>query len=35
MKKLLSLLLVAVLLLGTTSALAAQKVGVAMPTNSL
>jgi len=35
MKKILSLLLVTVLLLGTASAFAAQKVGVAMPTNSL
>ncbi len=35
MKKLLSLLLVSVLLLGTTSAFAAQKVGVSMPTKSL
>ncbi|HSK68614.1 MAG TPA: multiple monosaccharide ABC transporter substrate-binding protein [Candidatus Limnocylindria bacterium] len=35
MKKTLCLLLVSVLLLGTASALAADKVGVAMPTNSL
>lgn len=35
MKKILSLILVSVLLLSAGSALAASKVGVAMPTNSL